>query len=174
MVYFIFAMVEYSSSENYTARVFLLVIFTISCGFLPLFDTLPCDIRIVCSKLGIPACIILIIVWEIALFLNWSDCPSKRINFFGHLDITVSGQTSSAMNNILLLLVLFCASAYLHPQNLVIIKSPTEILTMTQEQSRKLRTLATASHDIADKHRKPDIVQVFLSKIISLKFENKE
>ena len=163
----IFASIEYSSSENYPARILFLIVFFVSCVQLPLFDALPQNLRLICNKLLLPTCILLLIVWQIALFRNWSHCTTKRLKLFGHIDMTVSGAMSSALNNIILLLIIFCISAYRRPSNLVLIKSSTEILTMAKEESIKLRAMDTVDNNISDQCREPDIVQVILNRMKS-------
>ena len=75
---------------------------------------------------------------------------------------------ASAINNLILLQFLFSLSAYRHPNNLVMIKSSTEIITVTKTESKLIRAMESICKEISSKHKDANLIELLTKELTNM------
>ena len=151
-------LLEYKTQDKFPGAALHLVGCVISAILLSLFDALPLDIRGVETKIIVPGAIPVLLLIQAGLYFNWGDNPTFVIGALGHLSYTSSALASSAINNIIILCMLNAAYAFMYPSSLVMVKSRTETLELSEEEAQVLRAMDAVARQTAVKNRQEDVL----------------
>ena len=152
VVFAVSIIVQFSESENFVGYLFFMALCTLDMLLIPFFDTLPHDQRVVVNIIVLPAAIVLMILWEIALFFNWSCTPNYSLTF-GQTKYSASGISSTSLYNVIALITINIFYMIRHPNRLTMIVGMTEVLTLHEEESDLIRTMYQVERQISKRNQ---------------------
>ena len=157
-------MVELRSQPYLPGHVIMMIVLLLDFLIVSLVDTLDFNYRMVFSKILLPNCVILLMVFELALFLNWADCPRTSFTFLNHIEISSSAMASSAMNSVIIICILNTYTAFKFPDSMIMIKSRTEVLTLNESDAVVLRAVDAVARKTSNANREQDVVSLVIGR----------
>ena len=158
IVYLIGQLAENKTQDHFPGVVLFLFACAVSCIILPMFDAFPLHIRGIAMKILLPSVIPVLLLIQVGLHLNWGENPPNFISFFGHLSYSSSAIASSALQNVVILTGLNAVYGFMYPSSLVMVKSRTQTITLSEEEAKVLRALDAVATEIAAVNEEEDIL----------------
>lgn len=121
------------------------------------------------TKLIMPSSVVFISLWQIALLLNWSECPTFAIQFLGHLVFSPSAIVFNAMQNISILCAVNTYYAFKYPSSLIMIRSRMETFTLTLEEAKILRAMDAVARQISADNQSEDFFYKTAKRLLNKK-----
>ena len=107
------------------------------------------------------------VVTQVSLFYNWGENPIYVLRAFGHLTMSSSSLSSSALTNILILGMMASFFGFKHQSSLIMIKSRTETFQLSDEEAKVLRAMDAVAKKTSAENKKDDILVSFFAKHIT-------
>ena len=100
------------------------------------------------------------------MYYNWSgNDVNNNTQFFGHINMNVVSLGTSALNNLIIMLVLNVYFAFKFPHSMIMIKSRVEAVIVSKEEALVLRALEQIENETADANKQQDILAHLGNKI---------
>ena len=94
------------------------------------------------------------------MYENWAqNDPNNNLQFLGNIKMNILSLGSSALNNLIVLLVSNVFFAYMYPHSMIMIKSKVEAVIMSEEEATVLRAMEQIGAETTEANKKQDILR---------------
>ena len=138
-----------TKGEDTLAMVFAVFVFCVCFCSVSMFDALPASLRQLACKVVLPVSCACTMFLYVAMAYDWIGLEDVQFSFSGHLNTSAMSLASSALVNIIVLLLANIVTGFGHGGQLASLRSPVEALALRPDEARLVKAL----HAVQAKYR---------------------